>query len=551
MTPQIATDIIARDKTASAFASAERRAQGFSKKSAEHVERSGFTKLGKQIEGLSRFRDLDLGGGKLGGSLQQIGRTSGEISSGFQAATEKAFGFGAAGGEAMGGVAGAAVGAAAAVTGVVVAVAALDVGAYKLGEKWAHVGAEVGRTSETFGVAAQDLQGLRAAGEQVGVTADATTSSIGGLSSSIYAMRSGANNQGLAVLDRLGVKLKYTKDGAADTMAMLYDLSDAIARQKDPQVQRAIAQMFGVESMLPLLRQGSAAMRAKANDFTSSPAALSDKDIAEGASTEAEAVRFKQRLSGIEKTLGVHAMGVTSSQAKLGVKTMDGAGGAAAAVSGFAGRAATAIEHGAESLAHSGLEAGRHLVDGAEKAATTMISKFEGFIDHGKWDRNAYRAGFGSDTVTDPRTGKVSRVTQDSRVSRDAAKVDLDRRIKSEFMPKVAASVGAEWGAFDDETKAALTSVAYNYGHLPRNVLAAARSGDTNAIAAAIRAHESDNGGINARRRDAEADAVQGAPGRAHVTIELKGAPAGTVTHVQGGPGVDVDMSVQRGMTGP
>lgn len=555
MTPQIATDIVARDKTASAFASAERRAQGFSKKSSEHVEKSGLAKLGKQIEGLSRFRDIDLGAGKLGGSLQLIGRTSSELASGFGSATEKAFGFGAAGEAAMGGIAGAAGGAAVAVGGVVAAVAALDIGAYKLGEKWAHVGAEVGRTSKTLGVGAQDLQGLRAAGEQVGVTADSTTSSISGLSSSIYAMRSGANNQGLAVLDRLGVKLRYTKDGAADTTAMLYDLSDAIARQKDPQVQRAIAQLYGVEGMLPLLRQGSNAMRAKAKDFTGSSAALSDKDVAEGATTEEQAVRFKQRLSGIEKTLGVHAMGVTSSQAKLGVKAMDSADkafdSAKDAVSGFAGKAVQAIEHGAQSLAHSGLEAGRHLVEGGERAAAKMIAGFEGFIDHAKWDRNAYRAGFGSDTVTNAATGQVSRVTPGTKVSRDAALFDLSRRVKSEFMPKAARAVGSEWDTFDDQTKAALTSVAYNYGHLPRNVRAAARTGDPGAIAAAIRAHETDNGGLNARRRDAEADAVAGAPARAHVEITLRGAPPGTTVRSSSAPGVEVGMNVQRGMEGP
>ncbi|MES2034986.1 MAG: hypothetical protein V4466_12485, partial [Pseudomonadota bacterium] len=516
MTPQIATDIIARDKSASGFASAERRAQGFAKKSSEHVEKSGLAKLGHQVERLSRFRDIDLAGGKLGGSLQLIGRSSSEMASGFQSAAEKAFGFGAAGEEALGGIAGAAGGAAAAVGGVVVAVAALDLGAYKLGEKWAHVGAEVDRTSKTFGIAAQDLQGLRAAGEQVGVSADTTTSSISGLSSSIYAMRSGANNQGLAVLDRLGVKLKYTKDGAADTTAMLYDLSDAIARQKDPQAQRAIAQLYGVEGMLPLLRQGSAAMRAKAKDFTSSPAALSDKDIAEGVTTEEQAVRFKQRLSGLEKTAGVHMMGVTSSQAKLGVRAMDAADHAFDTardkVSGFGKAALQEVEHSAEKLAHGGLEAGRHLVAGGEAAAAKMIAGFEGFINHGKWDRNAYRAGYGSDTVTDPATGRISRVTPETRVSRAAALFDLNRRVKSEFMPKVARSVGAQWDSFDDETKAALTSVAYNYGHLPRNVRAAARTGDPDAIAAAIRAHEADNGGVNARRRDTEADVVAGAP---------------------------------------
>jgi GH24 family phage-related lysozyme (muramidase) len=551
MTPQIATDIVVRDKSASGFASADRRAKGFANSSSQHVKKSGLSEIGKQVGGLSNLRTTGLDG--IARAISSIGKAANDVTSYRKLGAEAKAG-GDAGAAALEKMGSAGAVAEASLIGAAAAVVALDAGAYMLGDKWAKTGAELDRTSKTAGVAAQDLQGLRAAGDRVGVTADATTASVMGLSGSIYAMRSGASNEGIAVLDRLGVKLKYTKDGAADTIAMLYDLADAIARQKDPQVQGAIARLYGVEGMLPLLRQGSAAMKAKSADFTGSAAALSDKDIAEGVTTQDEAVRFKQRLSSIEKTAGVHAMGVTSSQAKFGVGAMDGAGkaldGVSSAVSGFAQRSATAIEHSAQSLAHGGLEAGRHLVEGGERAAAKMIAGFEGFIDHAKWDRNAYRAGYGSDTVTDAATGQVSRVTPGTKVSRGAALFDLTRRVKSEFMPKVARSVGSEWDTFDDDTKAALTSVAYNYGHLPRNVLAAAQTGDTGAIASAIRAHESDNGGINARRRDAEADAVAGVA-RAHVTIELKGASSTTVARVTGDPGVDVDLARAHAMTGP
>lgn len=142
--------------------------------------------------------------------------------------------------------------------------------------------------------------------------------------------------------------------------------------------------------------------------------------------------------------------------------------------------------------------------------AVAMIKAFEGFISGAKFDRNAFRAGYGSDTVTDPVTGKVTKVTASTRVTRAEADADISRRVTTEFMPRVAAAVGAAWSRLSDATKAALTSIAYNYGRLPANVLRAARTGDVAAISSAIRARAADNGGINARRRYAEAAAVGG-----------------------------------------
>lgn len=59
-------------------------------------------------------------------------------------------------------------------------------------------------------------------------------------------------------------------------------------------------------------------------------------------------------------------------------------------------------------------------------------------------------------------------------------------------------------------------SYAYNYGSLAKtkSVLDAARrsaqSGDMNALATAIRNRQVDNNGINARRRNQEADYILG-----------------------------------------
>lgn len=548
MTPNIAVNITAKDKTEAGRKAAEKGFNAFARKTSAQASESGFAKIGKQLGGLTKFRSLDFGFGGIGHSLSTIGNVANDVGSGFGNATRAAVGFGSAGEGAMAAVAEGAGLAATAIAGTVAAVAGLAVGTYMLGEKWAKAGAEIDRTSKSVGMSARDLQSARAAGERFGVTADATTASIDGLGQAMYDVRSGANNIGVGVLAKYGKQLKVTKDGAVDTQQALMDVADIIAQQKDPYVQKKIAGIFGVSAMLPLLRQGSGAIKAAGADYQGSGAALSDAEITKSTDVFGKTVVLKQHLGAGEKTLGVAAEGATGAAADkmLGLTKELASGRPLTALT----ESVRGLAHSGLELAHSGLEAGRHLVEGGEKAAAKMIAGFEGFIDHAKWDRNAYRAGFGSDTVTDAATGQVSRVTPGTRVSRGAALLDLTRRVRSEFMPKVARSVGSEWDAFDDDTKAALTSVAYNYGHLPRNVLAAARSGDTNAIASAIRDHESDNGGINARRRDAEADAVGGAA-KAHVEITLKGAPPGTVARVTPAPGVAASLNFQRGMDGP
>ncbi len=135
----------------------------------------------------------------------------------------------------------------------------------------------------------------------------------------------------------------------------------------------------------------------------------------------------------------------------------------------------------------------------------SVIRHFEGYIDHAKWDKNAYRAGYGSDTTT-LEDGSVVPITKDSVVTREDSERDLSRR-SAEFANTARGQVGSDvWDNLPDNAKAVLTSVAYNYGSLPHNVASAAQSGDMQATADAIRSREGDNGGINKGRRNQEAD---------------------------------------------
>lgn len=132
----------------------------------------------------------------------------------------------------------------------------------------------------------------------------------------------------------------------------------------------------------------------------------------------------------------------------------------------------------------------------------------EGFRSSTYWDVNAHRVGFGSDTIT-AADGSVRQVKQGDTVTRADAERDLARR-SAEFLGGVKSSVGEEaFSKLNPNQQAALGSVAYNYGSLPPQVAAAARSGDTEALARSIEGLQGHNDGVNKSRRLAEAALVR------------------------------------------
>lgn len=163
------------------------------------------------------------------------------------------------------------------------------------------------------------------------------------------------------------------------------------------------------------------------------------------------------------------------------------------------------------------------LREAGASAAADMVRGFEGFIDKAKWDRNAFRVGFGSDTIT-RANGQIEKVTQDTVTTLEDAQRDLSRRLM-EFQSGIQKAVGIEtWKSFNEAQQAALTSIAYNYGSLPKRIVSAIQSGGgPEAVARAIAGLGSDNGGINRNRRNDEAQAFLSGSG-----ISLKEAGVNT-----------------------
>jgi len=154
-----------------------------------------------------------------------------------------------------------------------------------------------------------------------------------------------------------------------------------------------------------------------------------------------------------------------------------------------------------------------------EANAADVIKRFEGYSSKTYWDVNAWRLGYGSDTLALPN-GTYRTVKQSDTTTPEMAEKDLERRISREFLPAIRSAVGEPyWSKLPEPAKVALISITYNYGvgfgkNYPR-VTNAARSGDLKALSQEIAALQGHNSGINAKRRLMEASLVQSAIGMA------------------------------------
>ena len=137
-----------------------------------------------------------------------------------------------------------------------------------------------------------------------------------------------------------------------------------------------------------------------------------------------------------------------------------------------------------------------------------FIIQREGWQPTGTWDVNAYRAGYGSDTIT-LEDGRVIPVTKGMSVTEEDADRDIDRRLTTEFMPRARNSISPQiYDNLDADTLAVVTSLAYNFGRVPESVVEAFNTGDKYAVADSIEALTSSNPGLN-KRRQLEADTVR------------------------------------------
>jgi GH24 family phage-related lysozyme (muramidase) len=142
-----------------------------------------------------------------------------------------------------------------------------------------------------------------------------------------------------------------------------------------------------------------------------------------------------------------------------------------------------------------------------------ILRKEEGMVLTPMWDVNNWRIGHGSSTITKPDGTVITlsnnrSVKPNITITEEDAERDLKRRLNSEFIPLAKKSLGSIASKYNNATIAAITSVAYNYGRVPKTVIDAALSGDPKQVAEAIGALSA-----NKSRRQREAGWILGSVG--------------------------------------
>lgn len=186
-----------------------------------------FNQVGKSFKSLGR----ELGFDKIGKNLGNIGRE--------------------------------AAGAARGITSIVAPMAAITgvgsvAGIAALATNWAKLGRSIDNSARGIGISSSQLQSFQGAAKLVGIDSESTTGSLESLATTMQDARWGRNQGALMLLNKLGIGLKRTKDGANDVVGEYKAIADAIAKEANPQVQALIANNLGLGNMLPFLREGSA-----------------------------------------------------------------------------------------------------------------------------------------------------------------------------------------------------------------------------------------------------------------------------------------------------
>jgi hypothetical protein len=198
-----------------------------------------FKDVGKSFKGLGR----ELGFEKIGKNLDTIGSSAATAARGI----------------------GSIVAPLASITGV-----ASVGGVIALADSWAKVGRSVTFASQSSGVGVRGLQEIEGAAQLVGVASGTATQGLISLGDTMQDALYGRNQQALMLFNRLGIGIKKTASGAVDAEAQFKALAGAISRLKSPQQQNLVAGQFGMTELLPLLRQGPAAidkLTAKAHEL--------------------------------------------------------------------------------------------------------------------------------------------------------------------------------------------------------------------------------------------------------------------------------------------
>ncbi|WNC90960.1 phage tail tape measure protein [Paraburkholderia sp. FT54] len=174
-----------------------------------------------------------------------------------------------------------------------------------LANEWGKLGAEVQRTSGVLGVSTQDLQAYRGAAKLAGLSADDMTGSLKSLGRTLEDATYGRNQDALVMMQKFGITLHRTKDGAVDATRALKEVANAIVAQKgNVQAQGLIAGAFGVESLLPLLQKGEKGIDEFVNRARSMGLVFDDKQLARGQQFNENMLKLEASATRLKYSFG-------------------------------------------------------------------------------------------------------------------------------------------------------------------------------------------------------------------------------------------------------
>ena len=120
-------------------------------------------------------------------------------------------------------------------------------------------------------------------------------------------------------------------------------------------------------------------------------------------------------------------------------------------------------------------------------------------------DKYRWVIGYGSNTITS-LTGNVRFVKKGDTIDRNQAKLDLERRLKSEFIPKVkraCANNNVDYDQLPNRVKVVFVDCAYNYGTLWNSIIISYRDGGIQGLINELQ-RRIDRGSSQVPRRRAE-----------------------------------------------
>lgn len=189
------------------------------------------------------------------------------------------------------------------------ALAAAYAGALTAGTKFAgqfaRTGQIVANNAETYGVSPRFLQSFQGAAEASGIDPNAAGSALGALGTTLHKVQYGHDPEAAVALADMHINFSdlVGKNGVVDTEKAAMILSDRISKMRDPYTQAHAADVFGVGGALPLLRQGPSKLRREMDDYWGTGAGQTDDQLKRSDIFARTVTKLHQQWYGFKKNI--------------------------------------------------------------------------------------------------------------------------------------------------------------------------------------------------------------------------------------------------------